>query len=109
DGTSFLSALENPQHTSERPLFWHYPHWGNQGGTPGTVVMQGKWKLIRYYVPGRKPQLFDIEKDPSEKNNLYAKKPAITKELNKVMDKLLQETKAELPEVNPAFKKKAKQ
>jgi arylsulfatase A-like enzyme len=38
DGTSFLGLLKNPDasHTRE-PLFWHYPHWGNQGGIPAAV------------------------------------------------------------------------
>ena len=33
----------------EHPLFWHYPHYGNQGGTPGSALRCGKWKYIEFY------------------------------------------------------------
>lgn len=48
DGTSFLTHLEKPSAPpTGRHMFWHYPHWSNQGGSPSTVVRDGKWKLIR--------------------------------------------------------------
>ena len=33
----------------ERALYWHYPHYGNQGGEPSSIIRQGDWKLIHYY------------------------------------------------------------
>ena len=44
DGISLLTALSEKK-MEERPVFWHYPHYGNQGGTPGSSVRYGKWKL----------------------------------------------------------------
>ena len=106
DGASLVSVLKEPNTTSnDRILFWHYPHWGNQGGSPGTVVRQGDWKLIHFYTPGMKPELYNLANDEAEKNNLFEKNPAKVKELSAQMQAMLKETKALLPEVNPEFKR----
>ena len=38
-GTSLLPVLKG-ETIPERPLVWHYPHYGNQGGTPGSGSLQ---------------------------------------------------------------------
>ncbi|PQJ29239.1 sulfatase [Rubritalea profundi] len=96
DGQSLLK----PQ--NDRPLYWHYPHWGNQGGSPGSVVRLGNYKLIRYYS-GKAPELFDLSADASEEKNLYSSKPEIAAELNKKLDGWLKETNATLPLKNPDY------
>jgi arylsulfatase A-like enzyme len=45
DGVSFLPAIKG-EDIPERPLFWHYPHYSNQGGAPNGAVRLGDWKLI---------------------------------------------------------------
>ena len=52
DGKSILGVFKNQK--LERNLFWHYPHWGNQGGSPGSVIRKGNWKYIQYYTGKRK-------------------------------------------------------
>ena len=52
DGVSLVPLLEGGDFRA-RPLFWHYPHYGNQGGEPSSIVMEGDWKLIRYPEDGR--------------------------------------------------------
>jgi arylsulfatase A-like enzyme len=104
DGVSFLPYLEKPDTApSGRPMFWHYPHWGNQGGSPGTAVRAGKWKLIRWQWPER-TELFDLEADPSEKNNLAAEQPEITGDLTGRINNFLGATKALQPHKNPGLK-----
>ena len=36
-----------------RPLFWHYPHYGNQGGEPSSIIRKDDWKLIHYWEDDR--------------------------------------------------------
>lgn len=104
DGESFLSHLQDPSAPKTgRPLFWHYPHWGNQGGSPGTAIRDGKWKLIRWEWPVR-TELFDLEADPGETKNLSASEPELVDQLNQKIDAFLKETKAYLPVKNPNFK-----
>jgi arylsulfatase A-like enzyme len=104
DGVSFLRYLENPNTPpSDRAMFWHYPHWGNQGGSPGTAIRHGKWKLIKWLWPERL-ELFDLEADPGEKTNLAAEQPEITGDLTKRIDDFLTETQALQPHKNPDLK-----
>jgi arylsulfatase A-like enzyme len=104
DGASFLPFLEKPGTApSGRPMFWHYPHWGNQGGSPGTAVRAGKWKLIQWQWPER-TELFDLEADPGEKTNLAAEQPEITGDLTRRIKNFLGATHALQPHRNPDFK-----
>ena len=59
---------------AERDLFWHYPHYGNQGGFPGGAISQGRYKLIERYEDGR-VHLYDLEGDVGERNDLAAEQP----------------------------------
>lgn len=94
DGVSFVKALQDPQASnSPRPLFWHYPHWGNQGGTPGSAVRQGDWKLIEWYW-GKQPELFNLATDPGEQQNLATTQPERLSELTGQLNRFRQETQA---------------
>ena len=58
-----------------RALFWHQPHYMNQGGRPGGAMREGDWKLIEQYEDGRL-ELYDLAKDPGETTDLAAAEPA---------------------------------
>jgi len=73
DGVSLLPVFKGGT-LPERPLFWHYPHYGNQGGAPGAAVRRGDWKLIEWFEDGR-AELFNLAADISEQNDLAGKKP----------------------------------
>ncbi len=55
----------------DRDLFWHYPHYGNQGGFPGGAIRSGDWKLIENYENGQ-VFLYHLAKDPGERQDLAA-------------------------------------
>ncbi len=69
DGVSLASLLTEARPLASRPLFWHYPHYSNQGGRPGGAVRDGDWKLVEDYQTGRR-ELFDLGRDVSESTNL---------------------------------------
>ena len=84
DGVSLLPLLKGA--TLQRgPLYWHYPHYGNQGGAPGGAVRDGDWKLIEWYEDNR-CELFNLRQDIGEKANLAEANPDKVKELR---DKLV--------------------
>jgi arylsulfatase A-like enzyme len=104
DGMSFLTYLKNPTSPSSgRTMFWHYPHWGNQGGSPGTAVRDGKWKLIRWAWPAR-TELFDLEADPGESVDLSASQPERVGQLEEKINFFLKSTRARSFSQNPNFK-----
>ncbi|SHI46458.1 Arylsulfatase A [Rubritalea squalenifaciens DSM 18772] len=104
DGVSLLKTLKAEK---ERALYWHYPHWGNQGGSPGGAVRLGDYKYIRYYT-GKPAELFNLKEDPSEKNNLIDKQPEMAKKLSGMFDAWLKETDAVMPIKNPDYDGKLK-
>ncbi|MEP0366346.1 MAG: sulfatase [Cyclobacteriaceae bacterium] len=79
DGVS-LKPLLNGEHISERALFWHYPHYGNQGGEPSSIIRRGKWKLIHYWEDDHF-ELYDLEKDLGEQQDVAESNQALAAEL----------------------------
>lgn len=52
--------LQRPQPPST--LFWHYPHYGNQGGEPSSIIRRGHWKLIHYYADQRRASVCRVSR-----------------------------------------------
>ncbi|MFM7056299.1 MAG: sulfatase [Planctomycetota bacterium] len=74
DGISLLPALQPGAATPARPLFWHYPHYGNQGGAPGAAVLEDGWKLIEWFEEDRL-ELFHLAEDESERVDRSSDQP----------------------------------
>src|SRR5205807_6858990 len=48
DGLSFVPVLTGG--TLDRDvLYWHYPHYANQGGKPGGAIRAGDFKLVEFF------------------------------------------------------------
>jgi arylsulfatase A-like enzyme len=104
DGKSFAKLITDPAADHSRDaLFWHYPHWGNQGGIPFSAVRAGEWKLIDFHWK-KSPELYHLGRDPGEKHNLAIEEPAKTKEMMALLEHHRQDTKALPSTPNPAAK-----
>lgn len=101
DGLSLLPLLRGGE-LPARPLFWHYPHYGNQGGAPGGAVREGDWKLIEWYEDGRR-ELFDLRSDPGEQKDLAESQPERVTALAGKLAAWRREVGALMPVRNPAF------
>ncbi len=101
DGVS-ITPLVKGEKIAERPLFWHYPHYGNQGGEPSGVIRDGDWKLIRYYEDNR-VALYNLSMDLSELETLNHLYPEKVKELDAKLLAWLKETKAIMPTGDPQY------
>ncbi len=73
DGVGLLPLLKGAA-LPQRPLFWHYPHYSNQGGGPCGAVRLGDMKLIEWYEDDR-VELYNLKNDLGENNDLAAKMP----------------------------------
>jgi arylsulfatase A-like enzyme len=102
DGTSFLQALRGKPDFARGPLFWHYPHYGNQGGTPGSSIRMGDWKLIEFFETGTL-ELYNLREDLGEKRNLAAEQPERVRNLQERLAAWQREIEAKIPEPNPEW------
>jgi arylsulfatase A-like enzyme len=108
DGVSFLPLLKGESAARGKPLFWHYPHYANQGGPPCTTIRDGDWKLLEWHEDGAL-ELYNIPQDIGEKNNLAAAQPDKVKELHAKLIAWRKEVGALMPAPNPNFNPNAKQ
>lgn len=99
DGISLLPILEGEDMKIKRPLYWHYPHYGNQGGDPSSIIQEDGWKLIHYWEDGHN-ELYKLSADIGEGTNLAEKYPVRTTELRTKLLKWLTDVGANLPETD---------
>jgi arylsulfatase A-like enzyme len=101
DGKSFADALSGNPH-ERGPIFWHYPHYSNQGATPGAAVREGDWKLIEWYETGRRA-LFNLRDDIGELHDLAAERTDIAERLGQALDRWRDQVEAITPQPNPDY------
>lgn len=103
DGISIAPVLKDPSGTLERKtLYWHHPHYypGRKG--PVSAMRKGKWKLLHYYEDNRL-ELYNLEEDIGEQNNLIDTYPEKTQCLYQVLKIWRKQVNAKLPRQNPDF------
>ncbi|GJM65051.1 sulfatase [Persicobacter diffluens] len=101
DGVSLKPALMNKE-IKERPLYWHYPHYGNQGGDPASMVRQGKWKLMYFWEDGHL-ELYDVTKDVGEQHDLAGQEVQVANQLKTQLFDWLASVNAKFPEKDPQY------
>ncbi len=105
DGVSLVSLLRGEPGLERDALYWHYPHYGNQGGSPSAAIRAGDWKLIEFFEDGR-VELYNIEEDLGEKNDLSRAEPEKAAALRARLHAWQKEMDARFPTPNPDFEKK---
>lgn len=101
DGRSLLPLLRGVA-VPERPLFWHYPHYGNQGGAPAAAIRRGDWKLVEWLEDGR-VELFNLADDVGEANDRAASEPARVTSLQQELHAWQRKVGARMPIPNPRY------
>ncbi len=101
DGESIVPILQGGA-LPERPLFWHYPHYSNQGGSPASVVQVGDFKLVEWSEE-TKPELYNLRNDPGEQHDLAEQIPEKTGELRRLLHDWREKVNAQMPTPNPKY------
>jgi len=101
DGRSIVRLLKGGE-LAERPIFWHYPHYGNQGGEPSSIITENDWKLIHFHEDGR-DELYQLATDPSEQTDLAPLEPGRVKALRAKLHAWLKDTGAIFPTKDTQF------
>jgi arylsulfatase A-like enzyme len=74
DGRSLVPLLKQQGGVERDALYWHYPHYSNQGGFPGGAVRMGDYKLVERYEDGR-VHLYNLADDLGERTDLAEQMP----------------------------------
>ena len=100
DGTSMVPVLGGEKSLDREAIYWHYPHYSNQGGRPGGAVRAGDWKLIEHYEDGRL-ELYNLADDLGEKTDLAARVPDKARDLRKMLAAWRDRVGAQMPSPDP--------
>lgn len=102
DGVNLLPALRDGEALPPRDLFWHYPHWGNQGGTPGGALRSGPWKWVERFGPdGIQGELYHLVEDPGEATDRSSTEPERAAAMGARLARWRAEVDARMPRPNP--------
>jgi arylsulfatase A-like enzyme len=70
DGIDLSPILAGKKSSLDRTdLYWHYPHYSNQGGFPGGAIRSGDWKLLERYEDGA-VHLYNLCADVGERKDV---------------------------------------
>jgi arylsulfatase A-like enzyme len=103
DGESLVPLLKRSGPLVRDALFWHYPHYSNQGGRPGAAIRQENLKLIEWYEDGR-VELYDLAADPGERKDLAKGRPADASRLRHRLTRWRESVAAQMPTTNPDYR-----
>lgn len=108
DGKSFIPVLKNPNRIdNSSSLIFHMPNKWTNKDAPGinyfSAVRKGKWKMVYNMRTGSR-ELYNLDDDIGENNNLADKYPDKVKELSKIISEKLRTWKSPMP----AFKETGK-
>ena len=106
DGRSFVPALRGEDY-DRGPIYWHFPHYSNHGyQSPNGAIRLGPFKLIEYFENGT-VQLFDLENDIGERNDLAESDPDTVRRLKRRLHEWRSEVDAKMPYPKTATSKPA--
>jgi arylsulfatase A-like enzyme len=102
DGVSLAPLLRGAGRLDREAIFWHYPHYGNQGGRPGCSVRAGDYKLIEFFEDDH-VELYHLREDVGERRDLAGNQPGRVEHLRGLLADWRQGVGAVIPEPNPQW------
>ncbi len=102
DGESFLPLLQGEAWKHASSIFWHYPHYGNQGGTPGSAMRHGDWKLLEFFEDDRL-ELYNLRDDLEEKYDLAPSNRPLAERLREELHAWRNQVGGLIPQPNPEW------
>ena len=102
DGQNLKALLGGANPSSERTLYWHYPHYHGSSWKPGAAIRNGKWKLLEFYESNH-TELYNLEEDPGEQKNLAETHPDQTSRLLTALHQWQDTIGAQRPKKNPTY------
>jgi arylsulfatase A-like enzyme len=100
DGMNLKPFMEGKKQAKERPLFWHYPHYSNQGANPASAIRLGDFKLI-HDLELDAYELYNLKSDIGETKNLAIALPEKTAALKGMLNEWVTKNYNKKLEPNP--------
>jgi arylsulfatase A-like enzyme len=100
DGVNLVPLIKENKAPQREALFWHYPHYSNQGGIPGGAIRIGDYKLIERFEDGR-AHLYNLGKDIGERNDLAEDMPDRVKQMREKLHEWYKQVDAKLLQAKP--------
>ena len=100
DGVSLVPLLKQTGTIERDTLYFHYPNFHMT--TPASAIREGDFKLIEYFGYDRL-ELYDLKKDPGEKNDLAGTMPEKAAALRGKLEQWREEVGAATPKPNPNY------
>lgn len=102
DGQSILQSLGNKK-VKSRNFYMHFPHYSPQRGSPGALVISGKYKLLEWYETNA-VELYNLQLDPGEVTNIATQNKEVVAALKQSLDQWRKSVNAQMPTLNPIYK-----
>lgn len=93
DGVDLMPLLKGGDKLERDALYWHYPHYSNQGGFPGGAIRMGDWKLVERYEDGR-VHLYNLADDIGEQEDVAAAEPELVSTMRAKLHRWYEEVDA---------------
>ncbi len=102
DGLDISPLFHGAKSVARDTLYWHYPHYSDQGGTPSGAIREGDWKLIEFFED-QHVELYDLSLDPGEQYNFAATFADKAEELRRKLHTWRSSVDALMPMRNPNY------
>lgn len=103
DGVSLVPLLKQTGTLDREAIYWHYPHYHiNNPYGPFGAIRKGVWKLIEYFE-NMSVELYNLNDDLGEQNNLVATNPAKAFELRDMLYTWRASVDAQMTTPNPEY------
>jgi uncharacterized sulfatase len=108
DGISLLPLLHQTGRLNRKAIYWHYPHYHSSSIGPCGAVRMGDFKLLEWFDEticgtGNKFELYNLEHDIGEQNNLSKKLPIKTMQLKNMLANWRKKVGAQVMMPNPDY------
>jgi arylsulfatase A len=120
EGVSLLPVMKGDKNaikkTGKRALYFYQPLYDIQwGASPCASIIEGDFKLIHFfgdyidldqnskYIPEGRTELYNLNTDIGERNDLTRVQPEKTQEMLKKLLNWIENEGAEIPGINPGF------
>jgi arylsulfatase A-like enzyme len=102
DGMDITPLFRGEGGLDERPIYWHYPHYSNQGGKPGAAIRLGNFKLIEFFEDQR-VELYDLSSDLGEQQDLSTLHPEVSGKMLEMLHRWQASVQARGMDPNPGY------